>query len=84
MPRSQQSRRSFLTGSSAVLAAATASAAFPWSAKAFANTMAVDRPRVGCIGLGGVGISVGDGGIGGSGRLPAAPVNDAVLCFCFL
>ncbi len=55
MPRSQQSRRSFLTRSSAVLAAATASAAFPWSAKAFANTMAVDRPRVGCIGLGGMG-----------------------------
>ncbi|MFM7868661.1 MAG: hypothetical protein ACKPHU_30960, partial [Planctomycetaceae bacterium] len=55
MTRPQHSRRSFLSGSSALLAAATASAAFPWSAKAFANSMAVDRPRVGCIGLGGMG-----------------------------
>ena len=55
MSRSQQSRRGFLSGTSAMLAAATASAAFPWSGKVFANTMANDRPRVGCIGLGGMG-----------------------------
>lgn len=47
-------RRAFL-GSSAVLAAATASGCFPWTRNAFANTMANDRPRIGCIGLGGMG-----------------------------
>jgi hypothetical protein len=42
-----------------------------------------ERGMGGSLWVGGVGISVGDGGIGGSERLPAAPVNDSVLCFCF-
>jgi len=55
MPQqSQSSRRQFLASSS-IAAAATATACFPWSRSAFANRMANDRPRVGCIGLGGMG-----------------------------
>ena len=46
-----QSRRNFL----GLAAAATASAGFPWSRPAFANRAANDRPRVGCIGVGGMG-----------------------------
>ncbi len=48
-------RRSFLKSSGTLAAAATTAAWFPWSQSAFANRMAVDRPRIGCIGLGGMG-----------------------------
>jgi len=48
-------RRSFLRSAGTAAAAATASAWFPWTSLAFANTMANDRPRIGCIGLGGMG-----------------------------
>jgi len=48
-------RRSFLKSSGTLAAAATTAAWFPWSQAAFANRMAVDRPRIGCIGLGGMG-----------------------------
>ena len=44
-------RRSFLKSAGAIAAAAW----FPWTSPAFANMMANDRPRVGCIGLGGMG-----------------------------
>lgn len=47
-----RNRRSFLQ-SAATTAAATAW--FPWTSPAFANTMLNDRPRIGCIGLGGMG-----------------------------
>ena len=57
MPRPNRlsTRRAFLTASASLAASATAAACFPWSRSAFANTMAVDRPRIGCIGLGGMG-----------------------------
>ncbi len=45
------SRRSFLKQASA----AASLAYFPWTQKAFANAAATDRPRIGCIGLGGMG-----------------------------
>lgn len=48
-------RRRFLSSASTLAAAATAAAWFPWSRAAFSNTMANDRPRIGCIGLGGMG-----------------------------
>lgn len=49
------SRREFLKTSVSLAAAATASAWFPWAQPVFANRMANDRPRIGCIGLGGMG-----------------------------
>jgi len=48
------SRRGFL-GTSAAVGAAAALPAFAWSQPAFANRAASDRPRIGCIGLGGMG-----------------------------
>ncbi len=48
-------RRSFLKAAGSLAAAATAAGSFPWSQSGFANTMANDRPRIGCIGLGGMG-----------------------------
>ncbi len=50
------SRRTFLgnMGSSGILVAA---GYFSWSRKSFANQSANDRPRVGCIGLGGMGMA---------------------------
>lgn len=48
-------RRSFLKSSGSIAAAATAAGFFPWSQTGFANTLLNDRPRVGCIGLGGMG-----------------------------
>lgn len=53
-PPQASSRRDFLKQSS-VAAAATSVAYFPWSQKAFANQSANDRPRIGCVGLGGMG-----------------------------
>lgn len=55
MTRTQTSRRSFLASSSSIAAAATATAAFPWTQSTFANTSANDRPRIGCIGVGSMG-----------------------------
>lgn len=55
MSHRTESRRSFLTSSMSLAAAATASAAFPWTARGFANQDANSRPRIGCIGLGGMG-----------------------------
>lgn len=52
---SRQNRRSFLSSSSAIAAAATASAVFPWTNRGFCNQDANSRPRIGCIGLGGMG-----------------------------
>ena len=53
MSRSSYSRRDFLAHS-AVASAATA-IPFSWTSKAFANTEANDRPRIGCIGVGSMG-----------------------------
>lgn len=54
MPK-PNTRRRFLQGSTAATLAGAASAYFPWSKPAFANTSANDRPRIGCVGLGGMG-----------------------------
>lgn len=56
MTPSNFSRRSFLTSSASVAAAATACGSFPWSVPTFANASANDRPRVAQIGLGGMGL----------------------------
>ncbi len=48
-------RRKFLAQASGTVAAASAIPYFAWSTPAFANQSANDRPRVGCIGLGGMG-----------------------------
>jgi predicted dehydrogenase len=48
------SRRHFLKTSAALAAASTAY--FPWATKAFANQSKNDRPVIGCIGLGGMGM----------------------------
>jgi len=45
-------RRQFLTTSAAIVAAPF----IPWSQNAFANTAKNDRPRIGCIGLGSMGM----------------------------
>ncbi len=49
------SRRQFIAKSASLAAAATSAAYFPWTQSTFASTMANDRPRIGCIGLGGMG-----------------------------
>ncbi|MDA1232113.1 MAG: Gfo/Idh/MocA family oxidoreductase, partial [Planctomycetota bacterium] len=48
-------RRQFLTTAVSFAATATAAAYFPWSTSAFANLSPNDRPRIGCIGVGGMG-----------------------------
>ncbi len=55
MTRSETTRRDFLKKSAVVAGTAAAIPYFTSSPKAFANTMANDRPKVGCIGLGGMG-----------------------------
>lgn len=55
MPKHTSSRRDFLKQSAVTGAAAASLAYFPWSRRSFANTSATDRPRIGCIGLGGMG-----------------------------
>jgi predicted dehydrogenase len=50
----RSTRRRFIQSAVAAMAGATV-AYFPWSRKAFANQSANDRPRIGCIGLGGMG-----------------------------
>lgn len=48
-------RRGFIRTTASLAAASTAAAWFPWTRPGFANTMKNDRPRIGCIGLGGMG-----------------------------
>lgn len=48
-------RRTFAKQSATTAAAAASIAYFPWSEKAFANTSKNDRPKIGGIGLGGMG-----------------------------
>ena len=52
---SQSTRREFLRNSSYAAAAGAAVPYFAWSQPAFANCAANDRPRIGCIGIGGMG-----------------------------
>jgi predicted dehydrogenase len=52
---SRTSRRKFLQDTSLAAAAAATVPYFTWSQRAFANKAANDRPRIGCIGLGGMG-----------------------------
>ncbi len=52
---SRTSRRKFLRDSTIAAAGATAIPYFAWNETAFANDEANDRPRVGCIGVGGMG-----------------------------
>ena len=54
MNSQQTTRREFLQ-QSAIFAAAGSVAYFPWSAPAFSNDEKNARPRIGCIGLGGMG-----------------------------
>ena len=51
------SRRRFLKGSSAVVAAGVATPYFAWTPTAFANNSKNDRPQIGCIGVGNMGTS---------------------------
>jgi predicted dehydrogenase len=51
-----RSRRAFLTSSTAAAAAAAVTGVcFPWTRAAFSSQQPNDRPRIGCIGLGGMG-----------------------------
>jgi len=52
---SVRSRRDFLKTSTLTTAGATLMPVFAWSQPAFANNSPNDRPRIGCIGLGGMG-----------------------------
>lgn len=52
---SASSRRDFLKTSALTTAGAAAMPMFAWSQPAFANDSPNDRPRIGCIGLGGMG-----------------------------
>ena len=54
-PQRRIDRRQFLTSAASLAATATAAAYFPWAASAFANLSPNDRPRIGCIGVGGMG-----------------------------
>ena len=54
MPGTKITRRDALK-STTIAAAATATAAFPWSRAAYANQSPNERPIIGCIGLGGMG-----------------------------
>lgn len=51
----RHSRREFLKSSAAATGAAAAVPYFAWSQPAFANRCLNDRPRIGCIGMGGMG-----------------------------
>lgn len=57
----RNSRRSFLKKTTVLAAAGTATPYFAWSEKAFANSAANDRPRVGCIGVGSMGSGDAEG-----------------------
>ncbi|MFM7037538.1 MAG: Gfo/Idh/MocA family protein [Planctomycetaceae bacterium] len=55
MQKTPVSRRSMLHTTAGAAAAAAFGAGFPWTRAGFANVSANDRPRIGCIGLGGMG-----------------------------
>ena len=55
MSRSQHSRRDFLKKTTVAAVAGSAAPYFAWSPKAFANSAANDRPRIGLIGVGDLG-----------------------------
>ena len=55
MNASATTRRQFLKTSAVAAAAGVVVPYFTWSQKALANASANDRPRIGCIGLGGMG-----------------------------
>ncbi len=55
MTKRGHSRRDFLKRSAAVAAAGGALPYFAWNQAAFANNSPNDRPKIGCIGLGGMG-----------------------------
>jgi len=55
MSRIYHSRRDFLK-KSIIVSAGSAVPYFPWSQRAFANDSANDRPRIGCIGMGDMGM----------------------------
>ena len=54
MQRKQTTRRDFMK-QSAALTSAAAIPYFSWTEKTFANQAKNDRPRIGCIGVGGMG-----------------------------
>ena len=56
MRYSLTSRREFLKQSAMAAAAASTVPYFAWSPRAFANASPNDRPRIGCIGMGGMGM----------------------------
>jgi len=55
MKQNQTTRRDFLKKSATAAAVGSAVPYFTWNQTAFANDAATDRPRIGCIGLGGMG-----------------------------
>ena len=54
-PEPRTDRRQFLTSAASLAATAAAAAYFPWTRSTFANLSPNDRPRIGCIGVGGMG-----------------------------
>ncbi len=54
-PEPRTDRRQFLTSAASLAATAAAAAYFPWTSSTFANLSPNDRPRIGCIGVGGMG-----------------------------
>ena len=50
------SRRRFIKGTATAAASAAVVPYIPWTATAFANQAANDRPRIGCIGIGSMGL----------------------------
>ncbi len=54
--QNRTSRRDFMRTAATASVAAGAITYFPWAQKSFANPMKNDRPRIGCIGMGGMGM----------------------------
>ena len=67
MITAKNTRRDFLKKSTVTAVGTGAVAYFPWTEKAFANSSAVDRPMIGCVGLGGMGTGGGGGRVRGPG-----------------
>lgn len=61
MTINNQSRRDFIKKSSLLAAATSAVPYFAWSEPAFANESKNDRPRIGCIGVGSMGMGDAQG-----------------------
>jgi uncharacterized membrane protein len=61
MTTNNQSRRDFIKKSSLLAAATSAVPYFAWSEPAFANESKNDRPRIGCIGVGSMGMGDAQG-----------------------